>query len=108
MAINPEEFGSSFKGFMEQMAAHRKPKEDPFFVRALRDHFGAEAKTMAVVADEFAEHEHPNVQMALEDYVGREGRSATTYGIAGQLSFHEQSLTELATAHDRGGREALE
>src|SRR4051794_23886375 len=41
MSINPEEFGNSFKGFMEQMAAHRKPKEAPFFARTIREHFGA-------------------------------------------------------------------
>src|SRR5215213_3820110 len=108
MSINPEEFGNSFKGFMEQMASHRRPREDPFFVRALREHFDAEAKEMTVVAEEFAEHEHPNVQIALDDYVGRDGRTATIYGIAGQLSFHEQSLTELATSGDAGAREVRE
>lgn len=108
MSINPEEFGHSFKGFMEQMASHGKPKEAPFFVRTIRDHFGAEAKTMAVVADVFGEHEHPDVQVALDDYVGRDGCTATVYGVAGQLAYHEQSLTELATSGDSLARDVHE
>lgn len=101
MSINPEEFGSSFQGFMEHMATHQKPKEDPFFVRTIREHFDAEAKATSVISHAFGEHEHPDIQIALDEYVGREGRAAKMFGIVGQLSFHEQSLTELATTLDR-------
>ena len=39
MAITPEDFGSSFKDFLDQMRSQKTPEEAPFFVRKLRDHF---------------------------------------------------------------------
>src|SRR5437588_1443873 len=53
MAINPEDFGASFKGFLDQMNAHKKPAEEPFFVRSLRDHFGADPTTLPIVSETF-------------------------------------------------------
>ncbi len=36
MKFNPDEFGASFKGFLDHMAATKKPQDEPFFVKKLR------------------------------------------------------------------------
>jgi hypothetical protein len=104
MSIDPEAFGASFKGFMEQMARHKKPDEAPFFVRTLRDHFGEEPATLPIVAESFAEHEHPNLHVALEDYLARDGRGAEVLGVIGPSSFSDQGLAELVATEGTFGR----
>jgi hypothetical protein len=58
MAINPEEFGASFQGFIEQMTAQKKPADAPFFVQKLREHFGSEPSKLPIVSESFAKHDH--------------------------------------------------
>jgi hypothetical protein len=95
MAINPEEFGVSFQGFLEQMSAHRKPAEAPFFVRKLQDHFGSEPATLPILSESFAKHDHPNLHLAIEDYLARDGRSAEVMGVVGLHAFMGQGLSDL-------------
>ena len=54
MAITPEDFGTSFKGFLDQMRAQKKPEEAPFFVSALARAFCRRAGGFPVVSDSFA------------------------------------------------------
>jgi hypothetical protein len=108
MAINPEEFGASFQGFLEQMSAHRKPPDAPFFVRKLHDHFSAEPAQLPILSESFAKHEHPNLHLAMEDYLAKDGCSAQVMGVVGLQVFMGQGLSELVAPKPGPGGEAAE
>jgi hypothetical protein len=108
MAINPEEFGASFQGFLEQMNAHRKPADAPFFVRKLHEHFGAEPAKLPILSETFAKHEHPNLHLAMEHYISRDGCSAQVMGVVGLHSFMGQGLSDLIAPTSLHGAEPAE
>jgi hypothetical protein len=78
--ISPRDFGASFKGFMEQMA-QQTPREEPFFPRRLRDHFGADPSKLTIVGEKLALADHPNLHLALEAFVSAAGRTFELIGI---------------------------
>jgi ATPase family associated with various cellular activities (AAA) len=80
------EFGASFKGFMEQMAA-QAPAEDPVFLTRLRTHFSTEAVTFPIVAEEFEPSDHPNVQRAIDAYISERNCTTQLIGITGDQMF---------------------
>jgi AAA+ superfamily predicted ATPase len=71
-STNAQDFISSFKGFMDKAVA-QAPKEEPVFLRSLRDHFGTDPKNLPTVIEEFAKSDHPNLHLALTALLGREG-----------------------------------
>ncbi len=103
MAINPEDFGVSFKGFLDQMQAQKSPVEAPFFARKLQEHFSVDPALLPVVSDSFAPHDHANIHLAIEHYLARDGRSAEVLGVAGGGPFGARGLSELVTAHQGYG-----
>ncbi|HEY2158388.1 MAG TPA: hypothetical protein VGH33_22350, partial [Isosphaeraceae bacterium] len=108
MAITPEDFGASFKDFLDQMRAQKKPEDDPFFVRRLRGHFDAEPAGLPVVSESFARHDHPNIHLALEDCLAREGRSSAVIGVSGQAGYMGRGLADLVGASNHFGGGAVE
>ena len=80
------EFGASFKGFLDQMAA-QAPAEEPVFLKRLRTHFSAEPTTFPIVGEEFEPSDHPNVQRALESYIQERDCSTELVGITGDQMF---------------------
>jgi hypothetical protein len=87
--INPEEFGASFKDFLDQMRSQKKPTaaEEPFFVRKFREHFASEPASLPVVSQMFPKHDHVNLHNAIEGYVSHGGRSAELLGVLGAGGF---------------------
>ncbi len=81
-----ENFGASFKGFMDHMAA-QAPAEDPVFLRVLREHFSAEPSAFPVVGEKFEGSDHPNLQRAIDSYLSSNGRSGRLLGITGDQAF---------------------
>src|SRR5919197_845761 len=75
-----EDFGASFKGFMDQMAAHA-PAEDPMFLKLVREHFGADPSPYSVIAEHFEASEHPNLQSALDAYLEEHRYPSEVVGI---------------------------
>ena len=69
---NPQDFITSFKGFMDKAVA-QAPKEEPVFYRLLRDHFGTDPKDLPTVKEEFAKADHPNLHLALTSLLVRDG-----------------------------------
>ncbi len=57
--ISSDDFGGTFQDFMKQMAS-QGPAEEPVFLRRLRDRFGVEPATLAVVTETFEAHDLPN------------------------------------------------
>lgn len=99
--ISVAEFGVAFKGFLDQAAAQARVDE-PFFVRRLNEHFAGEAHTLPVVAYEFPARDHPNLQLALDAYLSRDGRKADSLGVASAYKrFNGVGFAELLAP--RGG-----
>jgi hypothetical protein len=62
---------------------------EPFFLRRLREHLGAEPALLPVVTQDFDTTEHPNMQVALDTYLAAEGRQHELLGI---LSDHKRHM----------------
>jgi len=82
--LSPKDFGASFKGFMEQMA-HQSPREEPFFHRRVREHFGTDPSKLTIVAEKFSESDHPNVHLAIEAFTTAPGRTLELLGISSEV-----------------------
>jgi hypothetical protein len=108
MAINPEEFGESFLGFIDQMRSHKKPEEGPFFVRKLRDHFGTDPSALLVLSESIAKHDHPNLHLALESYLAGSGRSFEVLGVVGPKGFMGKGMADLVAPHSGFGGSATQ
>ena len=80
------EFGASFKGFLDQMAA-QAPTEEPIFLTRLRAHFSADPSAFPIVAEEFEPSDHPNIQRAIDGYLAEQRRSMELIGITGDQMF---------------------
>ncbi|MGH2499999.1 MAG: AAA family ATPase [Candidatus Limnocylindria bacterium] len=101
--LGPRQFGTAFKRFMDAVVAEAEPPKSPLFER-LRDHLGGDPTRMPVIAEEFDHFEQPNVQVALDAYVAREGRRAELVGIAAQNKrFMGFSLSDLLSRGGIGG-----
>ena len=83
MAIDPKDFGTSFKGFLDQMS-QATPAEEPVFRKRLREHFGQSPDECHCLTEKFDPHDHANVQMAIEATL-LDGRSLDELGDGVQL-----------------------
>jgi hypothetical protein len=87
-----EDFGTAFKGFLQQMA-EQATVEEPYFHRRLREHFDADPARLTIVGEKFAELDHANVHLALEALTA--GRAAEVIGISSEIS----SYSAITFAH---------
>ena len=95
-------FASDFNRFLHAMSAAAEiVQASP--VRDLLDrHLGDRSEVLPVVAEGYASYDHVNLQVALDAYVGAEGRTAELIGLSGQQR-RWMSLSDLvATAHHAG------
>jgi ATPase family associated with various cellular activities (AAA) len=81
--ISAGEFGAAFKGFLERTVA-AAPKEEPVFAARLRAHFGTDPSVLPIVAERFEPAEHPNLQAALDAWLGQPGRSSEALGVTSE------------------------
>ena len=61
----------------------------------LKNHFGVDLASLAILSQSFEKHEHPDVHFALENYVSQQGRSARLLGMIHQGIFGTISLSDL-------------
>jgi hypothetical protein len=101
MSLSPADFGSSFKGFLDQVVA-QAPSEEPVFLKRLREHFGREPASLPVVGEGFEAYDHPNLQVALDHQLGQPGWSATIAGVSGGHKYIGISLADLAVPKASG------
>jgi hypothetical protein len=110
MSLSIQDFGASFQDFMKQMAS-QAPAGDPPFVSRLRDHFGQDPATLPVISEKFQEHDHPNLQQAINAWLAGSDRSAEMLGIIDDRSYFGLSLARLVAprqASMMGGGEPAE
>jgi ATPase family associated with various cellular activities (AAA) len=77
--ISPTDFAEAFKNFMMQMGKPATPVE-AVFARHFRLHFDADPSKLPILAEEFRQFDHANLQMALDTWVAQPGRSFTLLG----------------------------
>ena len=90
--ISIENFGTSFKSFLDQLAT-QAPSEEPPFLRRIRNHFNSEPAQFPILSAEFDISDHPNVQLAIEEYITESGRSAELVGIIGDQAYAYMGIT---------------
>jgi hypothetical protein len=76
-----DEFLASFKRFMDHVVAQAEPPTDPIFVARLHEHFAADPAQLPIVSEQFAKSEHPNVHLALTEYLSAADRTAELLGL---------------------------
>ena len=79
--LSPAEFGGLFKRFMDAMVAEAEPRSNPLRER-LTAHLGSDPTRLPVTVEEYDTWEHPNVQVAIDDYLSRDGRRAELTGVS--------------------------
>jgi len=105
--ISFEEFGASFKNFLEHVSA-LSPVEAPPFLRCLQSHFNAEPSEMPIFTEEFGVSDWPNVQWVIDNYLSEGDRTVQLLGVTGDSSssYTGVSMTRLL-GRARGGDSSL-
>ena len=101
MAIDPNDFGASFKGFLDQMSA-AAPTEEPVFRRRLRKHFEQEPVQLPTLTEKFPTHDHANVHMAVESELSDPDCSVETFGVISPHQYMAVSLSMLVAPATSG------
>lgn len=105
--IGPARFGAAFLAFMEAVARAAGPSRSPLLDR-IRAHLGGDVTSLPVMSESFDPFEHPNVQVALDDYFAQPGRSAQLTGIALEHKrFMELHLSDLVAGSLPIGRSGV-
>lgn len=102
MAINPSDFGASFKVFLDQMAASA-PAEEPFFWTRLRQHFELEPGQLPALVEKFSTHDHANVQTAIDSMISPEKCAVEAIGVINPHQYKSISLSNLCSKHSVEG-----
>ncbi|WP_437552042.1 AAA family ATPase [Sorangium sp. So ce367] len=84
----------SLTDLMGAMAAAQAAQE-PFFLGRLRGHFGADPRTLPIVAEEFPASDHPNFQLAIDTHLRDGGFTSELLGVSGGDMFRGVSLPDL-------------
>jgi hypothetical protein len=100
--LSAREFGTAFKGFLEQ-AVSDAPVEAPPFLALIREHLGAEPGTLPVVSQDFEGTERPNLQVALDAYLEPESRTAELVGVSSPLAGYQAIKLSMLLSPSRGG-----
>jgi hypothetical protein len=101
MNISPNDFGASFKGFLDQMSA-AAPAEEPIFRRRLREHFECDPNELPTLSEKFPPHDHANVHSALEAEFAGADCSVATFGVNNPHPYMSATLSMLAAPGKAG------
>ena len=74
-------FAAAFKKFIDAMNLEASKETNPLMER-LRAHLGGDPGRMPIVAEDFDNYEHPNIQVALDKVLYTNGRTADLVGIS--------------------------
>ncbi|MCI0612445.1 ATP-binding protein, partial [bacterium] len=94
-------FGRLFTKFMEKMVA-QTPDQESEFVRLFADHFQTDVSRFPIVTEEFEEYDHANIQLAVEGYLGSNGRNAEFVGVNVDNQFMQATLPQLVKSNHSG------
>jgi len=97
--ITPEEFAEAYRRVSEWAAGEAYGQRSPFKAE-LTEHFGEDPATYPVTGEGIPTYNLPNLQLALDAFLDREGREHSLIGFGGPVGFAEMSLSGLV--HDIG------
>jgi hypothetical protein len=97
--ISPQDFARTFRRMSEWAAIEGHADRSPFKTM-LREHLGEDPANFPVTVDTVAPYDLPNLQLALDAYLERDGIEHRVVGFGGQISYVEMSLSGLV--HDVG------
>jgi len=78
-AIPPADFAEAFQELHDAGGEAATPSES-VFARHFRTHFEADPSKLPILAEEFRQFDHANLQMALDSWLTAPGRSFTLLG----------------------------
>lgn len=99
--MNDEEiaaFGRTFAAFMEHVVHRAGASEGPL-VERLRGHLGVDPLTLPIISAIFAPFEHPDVQLAVDEYMQDRRRTGDAFGLSGSGRRHLDVSELLGTHH---------
>jgi hypothetical protein len=100
--LSAAEFGTAFKGFLEQ-AAQGGGTAEPVFAQRIRAHFEADPTQLPIVSQQFETADHANVQVAVDAVTGREGCAVELLGVGGTMrGMMSAALSDLITPPNVG------
>lgn len=97
--MSPQDFARAFRRLSEWAAIEGHADRSPFKAM-LREHLGEDPANFPVTVDTIAPYDLPNLQLALDAYLERDGAEHRVVGFGGQISYVEMSLSGLV--HDVG------
>jgi ATPase family associated with various cellular activities (AAA) len=97
--FEPEQFAVAFQRFLEWTETAADTEATPFKTM-LTEHFGTDPAAFPVTSEPVAIYDMPNLQLALDAYLGRSEVKHRLVGFGGNLGFAEMSLSGLV--HDIG------
>ncbi len=80
MTISPQDFGASFKGFLDQVSA-AAPVEEPALRKRLGAHFAQEPDKLPTLTEKFPLYDHANLHLALESELSGPDCSVELLGV---------------------------
>lgn len=64
----------------------------------IRNHMGMDPATLPIVTEQFEKYNHPNLHLALDEYISQHGRTSTIVGIQGGfMNFTGTTLSEIVS-----------
>jgi hypothetical protein len=97
--ISPQQFARVFRSVAEWASVEVHGDRSPFKTM-LSEFFGADPAAYPVTVDTIATYDHPNLQLALDGYLARDGVDHRLVGFGGHIGYAEMSLSGLV--HDFG------
>jgi hypothetical protein len=94
--ISPQEFANAFRRLLEWASSEGADRSP--FKNMLAEHFGEDPATFPVTVERVPSYDLPNLQLALEAYLERDGLDHRLVGFGGHIGYAEMSLSGLV--HD--------
>ena len=101
MAMDPTDFGASFKVFLDQMST-AAPAEEPVFRRRLQKHFEQDPNQLPTLTEKFPLHDHANLHRAVESKLSDPDCSVETFGVISPHQYMAVSLSMLVAPAKSG------
>src|SRR6266850_3077615 len=93
--LSPERLAGVFAEFVRQVSAAASSASNPLLDK-VEKHLGTDPSQLPVTLEQFDTFEHPNLQLAIEAYIGQDGHSADLLGVSSENKrFMAAGLSEL-------------
>jgi len=99
--FSPDEFGALFKQFVER-SMESAPPGGQHFLEALQKHFGRDPRQLATVSEALPLSDHPNLHLAIEEYVASPGLQAKLGGAIGLDDYQPPTIATLLAKGSAG------